>query len=77
MELNSKSVIGIVGSGAMGSGIAQVAAMAGYQVLLYDNNAPSLQKAKACCNNFKTASNISSAFCSFQPGLGSIGFVDD
>jgi len=46
MELNSKSVIGIVGSGAMGSGIAQVAAMAGHQVLLYDNNAPSLQKAK-------------------------------
>jgi len=46
MELNSKSVIGIVGSGAMGSGIAQVAAMAGHQVLLYDNNAPPLQKAK-------------------------------
>jgi 3-hydroxybutyryl-CoA dehydrogenase len=46
MELNSKSVIGIVGSGAMGSGIAQVAAMAGHQVLLYDNNSPSLQKAK-------------------------------
>ncbi|HXD94362.1 MAG TPA: 3-hydroxyacyl-CoA dehydrogenase NAD-binding domain-containing protein [Bacteroidia bacterium] len=46
MELNSKSVIGIVGSGAMGSGIAQVAAMAGHKVLLYDNNAPSLQKAK-------------------------------
>jgi 3-hydroxybutyryl-CoA dehydrogenase len=46
MELNSKSIIGIVGSGAMGSGIAQVAAMAGHRVLLYDNNAPSLQKAK-------------------------------
>jgi 3-hydroxybutyryl-CoA dehydrogenase len=46
MELNSKSVIGIIGSGAMGSGIAQVAAMAEHQVLLYDNNAPSLQKAK-------------------------------
>ena len=46
VELNSKSVIGIVGSGAMGSGIAQVAAMAGHKVILYDNNAPSLQKAK-------------------------------
>ncbi|HEX7412629.1 MAG TPA: 3-hydroxyacyl-CoA dehydrogenase NAD-binding domain-containing protein [Bacteroidia bacterium] len=39
-------VIGIVGSGAMGSGIAQIAAMAGHKVILYDNNAPSLQKAK-------------------------------
>ena len=46
MELNSKSVIGIVGSGAMGSGIAQVAAMAGHKVWLYDNNVASLQKAK-------------------------------
>lgn len=46
MELNSNSVIGIVGSGAMGSGIAQVAAMAGHKVALYDNNVASLQKAK-------------------------------
>jgi len=46
MQLNKDSVIGIVGSGAMGSGIAQVAAMAGHRVYLYDNNAPSLQKAK-------------------------------
>ena len=46
MELNSKSVVGIVGSGAMGSGIAQVAAMAGHKVMLYDNNTASLQKAK-------------------------------
>ncbi|HKC68084.1 MAG TPA: 3-hydroxyacyl-CoA dehydrogenase NAD-binding domain-containing protein [Bacteroidia bacterium] len=46
MELNSKSIIGIVGSGAMGSGIAQVAAMAGHKVWLYDNNVASLQKAK-------------------------------
>jgi 3-hydroxybutyryl-CoA dehydrogenase len=46
MELNSKSVIGIVGSGAMGSGIAQVAAIAGHKVALYDNNVASLQKAR-------------------------------
>ncbi|MBS1645903.1 MAG: NAD(P)-binding domain-containing protein [Bacteroidetes bacterium] len=46
MELNSKSVIGIVGSGAMGAGIAQVAAMAGHSVLVYDSNTASLQKAK-------------------------------
>ena len=30
--------IGIVGAGSMGAGIAQVAAMAGYTVYLYDQN---------------------------------------
>jgi 3-hydroxybutyryl-CoA dehydrogenase len=46
MQLDKSSVIGIVGSGAMGSGIAQVAAMAGHRVILYDNQVLSLQKAK-------------------------------
>ncbi len=40
------SVIGIVGSGAMGSGIAQVAATAGHKTILYDTNAAALDKAK-------------------------------
>lgn len=39
------SVIGVIGSGAMGSGIAQVAATAGHKVLVYDNNSAALQKA--------------------------------
>jgi 3-hydroxybutyryl-CoA dehydrogenase len=39
--------IGVIGSGAMGSGIAQVAAMAGHKVSVYDNNATALQKAEA------------------------------
>lgn len=38
--------IGIVGSGAMGSGIAQVAALAGHEVCLYDNNPKALRRAK-------------------------------
>ncbi|MGZ3863917.1 MAG: 3-hydroxyacyl-CoA dehydrogenase NAD-binding domain-containing protein [Bacteroidia bacterium] len=46
MELNSGSIIGIVGSGAMGSGIAQVAATSGHKVVVYDNNAASLEKAR-------------------------------
>ncbi len=46
MELNPNSIIGIVGSGAMGTGIAQVAVTAGHKVLLYDNNADSLNKSK-------------------------------
>ena len=38
--------IGVIGSGAMGSGIAQVAAMAGHQVIIYDNNAAALEKSR-------------------------------
>jgi len=43
LTLNSK--IGIIGSGAMGSGIAQVAATAGNKVFVYDNNESALAKA--------------------------------
>ncbi|HTO15542.1 MAG TPA: 3-hydroxyacyl-CoA dehydrogenase NAD-binding domain-containing protein [Edaphocola sp.] len=38
--------IGIIGSGAMGNGIAQVAAMAGNEVLVYDNNPEAIERAK-------------------------------
>src|SRR6185295_19709082 len=41
----AKSTIGVVGSGAMGAGIAQVAATAGHIVFLYDNNKSALDKA--------------------------------
>lgn len=45
--MNMKNqIIGIVGAGAMGSGIAQVAAMAGHKVVLFDNNPGSLEKAQ-------------------------------
>ena len=39
--------VGIIGSGTMGSGIAQVAATAGCTVKLYDTNQGALDKAKA------------------------------
>ena len=39
--------IGIIGSGTMGSGIAQVAATSGWKVKLYDTNQSALDKAKA------------------------------
>lgn len=42
-----KQIIGVIGSGAMGSGIGQVAAMAGHNVVIYDNNKAALDKAKA------------------------------
>ncbi|PHN07203.1 3-hydroxyacyl-CoA dehydrogenase NAD-binding domain-containing protein [Flavilitoribacter nigricans] len=44
--MNIDTRIGIVGSGAMGSGIAQVAALAGHEVCLYDNNPKALRRAK-------------------------------
>jgi 3-hydroxybutyryl-CoA dehydrogenase len=39
--------IGVLGAGAMGTGIAQVAAAAGHRVVLIDSYAPSLDKARA------------------------------
>lgn len=50
--LSPSSLIGIIGSGAMGNGIAQVAATAGHPVLVYDNNQAALSKAEA---SLKTA----------------------
>ncbi len=38
--------IGIIGSGAMGAGIAQVAAVAGHNVVVCDSNAAALEKAR-------------------------------
>ncbi len=46
MELNKKSIIGVVGAGAMGSGIAQVAATAGHQVVLFDLSTETLERSK-------------------------------
>ncbi|MBX2829182.1 MAG: NAD(P)-binding domain-containing protein, partial [Flavobacteriaceae bacterium] len=39
--------VGIIGSGTMGSGIAQVAATAGCQVRLFDTKPEALEKARA------------------------------
>lgn len=43
---SKKIVVGVIGSGVMGSGIAQVSAMANHKVLLFDINDQSLVKAK-------------------------------
>jgi len=47
MRFSKDTVVGVVGAGAMGSGIAQVAAVAGHKVILYDTNHAALEKAKA------------------------------
>jgi 3-hydroxybutyryl-CoA dehydrogenase len=43
----SDAIIGVLGAGAMGSGIAQVAAAAGHQVLVTDASAEALELARA------------------------------
>lgn len=47
MILNSNSKVGVIGAGAMGSGIAQVAATAGHQVCLFDLSKESLEHSKS------------------------------
>ena len=39
--------VGVLGAGAMGSGIAQVAASHGHPVILVDSDAPALDRARA------------------------------
>lgn len=42
---NTLATVGVVGSGIMGSGIAQLCAQSGYRVLIYDVNRENLEKA--------------------------------
>lgn len=49
--MSNNSYIGIVGAGTMGAGIAQVAAAAGHQVLLYDAFPAQLEKAASGLQN--------------------------
>jgi 3-hydroxybutyryl-CoA dehydrogenase len=47
MALGQESMVGVVGAGAMGSGIAQVAAGAGHRVVLADADAGAVARARA------------------------------
>ena len=47
MALNRETRVGVLGAGAMGGGIAQVAASAGHEVVVLDAYAPSVEKARA------------------------------
>jgi 3-hydroxybutyryl-CoA dehydrogenase len=44
--LSEETIVGVVGCGAMGSGIAQVAATAGHRVVVYDTNQAALAVAR-------------------------------
>lgn len=52
--MDKNSLIGVIGCGAMGSGIAQVAATAGHKVIVYDSNQNVVEKA---ASNLKTTLN--------------------
>ena len=43
--MDNNQLIGVIGSGTMGNGIAHIAALTGYQVLLVDVNSDVLEKA--------------------------------
>lgn len=47
MTLDKETVVGIIGAGTMGAGIAQIASTNGHEVYLYDAYAEQLPKAKA------------------------------
>lgn len=44
--LDRNTRVGVLGAGAMGTGIAQVAAVAGHSVMVADSHAPSIEKAQ-------------------------------
>lgn len=46
-KISKEAVVGIIGAGAMGSGIAQVAAMAGHNVVVFDTNEEALSTSKS------------------------------
>lgn len=46
-RFSKDSIVGVIGAGAMGSGIAQVAAMAGHKVVVFDTNEAALKKSEA------------------------------
>jgi 3-hydroxybutyryl-CoA dehydrogenase len=47
MNLTSSTAVGVLGAGAMGSGIAQVAARHGHEVVVVDSSAEALERARA------------------------------
>ncbi len=56
MDINSIHKIGVIGAGQMGNGIAQVAAAAGFQIVLFDVSPAALDKGlgviSASCDRF-------------------------
>ena len=75
--MNTSAVIGIIGSGAMGSGIGQVAAMAGHSVIIYDNSTAALDKAKASLGATLVKLQEKGKITSASEILNRVTFVND
>jgi 3-hydroxybutyryl-CoA dehydrogenase len=79
MVLNSTSVIGVIGAGTMGRGIAQVAASKGHKVLVYENSAQVVQISKSAINEsydkLISKNKISKAHA--EKIISNIVYVDD
>ena len=52
--MNKKMIVGVLGAGSMGSGIAQIAATQEHQVVLVDLNEAALVKAEASLKKILT-----------------------
>ncbi len=78
-ELNINTKVGIVGSGTMGMGIAQVAATFGHNVFLYDINKDALENAKQKLINLFNRLVQKNKFTGDEAGsiLNKINFVND
>ncbi|KQW89293.1 3-hydroxyacyl-CoA dehydrogenase [Massilia sp. Root418] len=83
--LDKAGVVAVIGSGAMGSGIAQVAAAAGHTVKLYDTRAEAVQKAiadiakvyqKLVDKERMTAADAQAATARLQPAGGLADVAD-
>ncbi len=47
MSAENKVIVGVIGAGTMGSGIAQIAATSGHRVMVFDSNETAVQKASS------------------------------
>ena len=74
---SKNTVTGVIGSGAMGSGIAQVAAMAGHNVLIYDNNSVALDKAKSSLERTLQKLQEKGKLASAEDVLGRMQFINE
>ena len=68
---NEPKVIGVVGGGQMGSGIAQLAAVAGFDVWVHDADPTALARAtkgiSSSINRFISKGQLSQVFTSLLP----------
>lgn len=76
MQIDLQAPIGIIGSGAMGSGIAQVAVMAGHKAILFDTQAQALKRAETNLAQTLQKLQVKGKIADAQELLSRFSFVD-